>query len=245
MTLFLLKNQNYSFSTKGATIRDINGKKINVSNLSVGDRITITNKNEKIQRSIAMSFEGHSLENLQNIKKIKVLDKNLAEQESIKNKNMAAIKRGIILKVNDHSLDVMGAEDTTDIFSVTYINDKNVEFRQGQEILIYFNGFIDSSSHLISNVGKIEVIKEKSDISIPEETLKSVYNSNAKIDVSIIKLTKTGISFTIQDYNELHNNYSNTYKLMKKHIDTQNFLQSENISATSIRRQGYIMERSF
>lgn len=191
----------YSFSTKDAVIKDINGKKIDVSGLSIGDRINIINKNEKIQPDIAMIFEGHSLENLRNVKKIKVIDKNLAEQEAINNRNMVATKRGVILKTNENSLDVMGAEDTNDLFSVTY--DKDIGFKQGQEILIYFNGYIESYPHIISNVGKIEIIKDKSDASIPEGALKYFYSSPDNVNVSVDKLTKNDISFTINENGEI------------------------------------------
>lgn len=148
----------YSFKANDATIKDINGKGISIYDLSSGDRINITNKKEKIQPSIARSFEGHSLEFLQNVKNIEISEKDLNEQNAIANKNLFAIKRGIILEVNENSLNVMGVEDTTDIFSVITENDKDIKFKQGQEILIYFNGFIDSITHVIDNVGKIEIL---------------------------------------------------------------------------------------
>lgn len=50
-------------------------------------------------------------------------------------------------------------------------------YKEGQEILIYYNGFKSASDPLgISNIGRIDIMKEKSDIVIPESVLERAYN---------------------------------------------------------------------
>lgn len=53
----------------------------------------------------------------------------------------------------------MGIEDSNDLLTVNFAEEGNIGFKQGQEILIYFNGKIENRK--IENTGKIEIIKEK------------------------------------------------------------------------------------
>lgn len=152
----------YSFLADNLEIKDINGNKIGISNLSIGDRIEIATEKLKANSIIPLkTLNGNIISDLYNIKKIKVIDKNLSEQEAIENRNMIATKRAVILKVNEDYLDVMSTEKSTDLFTVKYEKNNNLQFSKGQEILIYFNGFIDTLSPIkIKNVGKIEIMNE-------------------------------------------------------------------------------------
>ena len=64
------------------------------------------------------------------------------ELELINNVNKKAIKEAVVVRVNKNSLDAMGLEDTTDLFTVSFSKEGNIGFKEGQEILIYFNGNI-------------------------------------------------------------------------------------------------------
>ena len=106
---------------------------------------------------------------------------------------------------------VMGTENTNELYSVNYQNKENIEFKQGQEILIYFDGVVlETYPAQITNVEKIEILKEKSDIK------RYCYSSRNNVIVSISEVSKTGIEIIIKGTNELQYEYSNSYKINKK-----------------------------
>lgn len=94
--------------------------------------------------------------------------------------NMQATKKAIIVKVNSNYLTVLGRENETDyLYEVSFSDEGDIGFKQGQEILIYFDGrILLSNPARIITVGKIEIIKEKSNKSIPEEILRRYEMSN-------------------------------------------------------------------
>ena len=136
--------------------------------------------------------------------------------------NMANTKRALVVKVNEKSLDVMGIENEnnieSDLISVSFGQEGDIGFKQGQEILIYFDGIIaESFPAQINNVGKIEIVKEKSDNEIPEDVLRLYYNSEDNVTVSIDDFTKENLLLTIEDKNENAYNYENIeYDIYKK-----------------------------
>lgn len=136
--------------------------------------------------------------------------------------NMANTKRAVVVKVNEKSLDVMGIENEnnieSDLISVSFGQEGDIGFKQGEEILIYFDGIIaESFPAQINNVGKIEIVKEKSDNEIPEDVLRLYYNSEDNVTVSIDDFTKENLLLTIEDKNENAYNYENIeYDIYKK-----------------------------
>jgi len=68
----------------------------------------------------------------------------------------------------------------------------------------------------LGNVEKIELIKEKSEIQIPEQILRYCYSSYDKVTVTISEFTNTGISLTITDTNEIPYQYAHHYKINQK-----------------------------
>ena len=136
--------------------------------------------------------------------------------------NMANTKRALVVKVNEKSLDVMGIENEnnieSDLISVSFGQEGDIGFKQGQEILIYFDGIIaESFTAQINNVGKIEIVKEKSDNEIPEDVLRFYYNSEDNVTVSIDDFTKENLLLTIEDKNESAYNYEDIeYDIYKK-----------------------------
>lgn len=118
----------------------------------------------------------------------------------------------VIVRANENSMVVMGMEDNG-LYIVGFTDEENKRFKPNQEIAIYYDGSIaDTYPAQFGNIGKIKIIKEKSDIIIPENILKYAYSSKSNVHVSISKLTKTGISFMIIDTNELPYHYSDTHR---------------------------------
>ena len=86
----------------------------------------------------------------------------------------STIAKAVVIRVYENSLLAMGIEGISEgIFIVGFANEGNIGFKQGQEILIYYNGTIMTSYPAqLGKVEKIEIIKEKSDVEIPEKYLK-------------------------------------------------------------------------
>ena len=117
----------------------------------------------------------------------------------------------------------MGIEEVSGLYSVGFASEGNIGFKQDQEILIYFNGMImETYPGQLGDVGKIEIIKEKSDVEIPQNILRYCYSSENNVTVTVNELTNKSISYTIKDTNELPYNYSNTYQIYKK-VKNENY----------------------
>ena len=135
------------------------------------------------------------------------------KKQEPENDNMKATIKVVIVKVNNKHLLAMGIEATTGLYSVGF-KQENIEFKQGQEVLIYFDGTVmETYPAQLGNVEKIEIIKEKSDIQIPTSILRYCYSSRDKVNVTIMELTNSDISLTITDTNEILYDYAHDYKI--------------------------------
>lgn len=131
--------------------------------------------------------------------------------------NTIATVRAVVVDVHENFLGVMGIENVTGLISVGIPDDDQKEYKQGQEILIYFDGMVLSSYPAqLNRIGKIEIIDEKSETAIPDDVLKYYYSSKDKVEVSVNEVTKTGITITIKDSNELPYTYKDNYIIQKK-----------------------------
>lgn len=122
----------------------------------------------------------------------------------------------VIVKVGDTYLGVINKDETNDIMRASIPENDTNKYKPNQEVRVYFNGNVsDSYPGSFDNVSKIEILKEESDITIPEMALKLFYSSRANVSVSNINVTQTGISFEIQDTNEYKYEYTNIYELYR------------------------------
>lgn len=81
------------------------------------------------------------------------------------NDNMKATIKAVVVKANENNLLAMEIENRNELYSIGLKSFNNIKFEKGQEILIYFNGDVmESYPAQLGNIGKIEVIQEKSDI---------------------------------------------------------------------------------
>lgn len=136
--------------------------------------------------------------------------------------NKSATMKAVVIKVNEKSLLVMGS-DNIGLCSVSFAKEGNIEFKQGQEILIYYDGMVATSyPSQIYNVGEIKILKQESETTIPEDILRYCYSSRNNVTVSVSKITRTGIEFIIKDTNKLKYDYSNTYTIYKE-VKNENY----------------------
>lgn len=146
--------------------------------------------------------------------------------------NIAKTKRMVIVKVNNTTLSVMDVEKQEDLYVVTIPKGENLNFKQGQEILIHYNGnIIYTFPRQIVNVGKIEIIQEVSEIEIPTDVLRYFYNDKDKVKVSIDELTDIGIAITITDTNNLPYEYDTNGNLYCTYKLSEDVMTSQNVQA--------------
>ena len=135
--------------------------------------------------------------------------------------NMEFNMNAVIVKVENKLLYVVKTDDTDELITLAFTED--IGYEEYQEIEIYFDGIIlESYPAQLGNVGKIEIIKDKSDLEIPEEILKFCYSSSDNVNVELLELTCNGIELNIIDSNNMEYNYSHNYKIYEK-VKNENY----------------------
>ena len=121
----------------------------------------------------------------------------------------------IVVKANENNILAMELDGS--LYSIGTKEYSNLEFKNGQKLLIYFNGFIlQSYPAQLSNIKKIKIIEEESNVEIPKHILRYCYNSNDNIKVTVNELKTNGITLTITDTNEIPYNYAHKYEIYKE-----------------------------
>ena len=147
---------------------------------------------------------------------------------SINNSTM----KGVVVKVYENELGVLGKNGDNDLYLVDFGKEKNIGFKQGQEIEIYYNGFVmEMFPARPSGVSNIKIIKEKSDKQIPEFAIEFFNNSTDKnrffynptnennlIEMNIKDgtLTPKGATFILKNNTDKEYSYEPAYYLEKK-----------------------------
>ena len=145
------------------------------------------------------------------------------EKYNDESNNMKATIKAVVVKVNENYLLAMGIAKGTELYSIGLKNFKDIKFEKEQEILVYFSGDVMATYPAqLGNIGKIEIVKDKSDTQIPDNIIRFCYNSKDKVNVIVTELTNSGITLTITDTNELQYNYSHSYTINKK-VKNENY----------------------
>lgn len=127
------------------------------------------------------------------------------------------IMNAVIVKVDEKSMLVLSSDSDSMLASVGFLKEGNIGYKQGQEIAIYYSGDILTSYPCqLAGIEKIEIVKDKSNIEIPDSILRYCYNSKNNVIAQISELTNSGIYLKITDTNELKYNYSHKYKIEKE-----------------------------
>lgn len=141
------------------------------------------------------------------------------EMEAFENKikeeqdTKEAVLRAVVVKADENHVMVMETKRN----ELIMLGKQSLELKQGQEIAIHFDGRImESYPAQLGKIEKVEIVKEKSEIQIPEQILRYCYSSKNKVSVTISEFTNTGISFMITDENQLPYQYAHRYKINQK-----------------------------
>lgn len=123
----------------------------------------------------------------------------------------------VVVKVSDSSLLVEGITGSVSGLYYVGIPQKGIEFKEGQEIMISFDGYVmESAPPQLGKVNKIKIIKEKSDTEISKQSLQYAYSSHDNIKITVNELTNSGITLTIVDTNKFPYNYGHHYTIERK-----------------------------
>lgn len=130
--------------------------------------------------------------------------------------------RGVVIKAEEKKITLMDVKDE-ELYSISTHQNNNLQFKEGQELLVYYNygAIIEQSlpAHIRKeDIKKISILKERSNIEIPNKKLERIYNSGEKVLISIEKISNTGMSITIKDTNEIKHEYKDfePYQILKK-----------------------------
>ncbi len=150
------------------------------------------------------------------------------------NGDLLTTLNAIVVKVSEQYLTVIEKNNTKNLIDVSISNIENFEFKKGQEICIYYRGTIaESFPAQISDVSKIEIVKDESNVKISEDVIRFCYSNRNNVSLAINEFDSFGISFTITDSNELPYEYSNMYYISKKSEPDYTFKKLTNISDIS------------
>lgn len=119
--------------------------------------------------------------------------------------------RGVVVRPEKETLTIMpilANEEYRNEEKFYYETDNQLNLKQGQEVMVKFH-YREASIHeaVIDNV---EVLKEKSDVEIPNDILVKAYSSKDNISVLVDNEISNNkrIAFTVTDRNELKYDYS-------------------------------------
>lgn len=143
------------------------------------------------------------------------------ETENISDENVTM--EATIVKVNDRSLLVVRNDNPNSLYNVVLKNEEASSFETNQEIIIYWDGTVLTIWPAeINNVNKIEVVKEKSDVTIPDNILRYCYNSKENLSIVVDEFSLSKFVINILDKNELPYEYQEGYKLYKE-VPNENY----------------------
>ena len=135
--------------------------------------------------------------------------------------NSQSTINAIIVNVNDNSLGVVRKDGLNEIMIITTPDADKNEYKENEEILIYFDGTIlETYPAQVNNVSKIEIVSEKSNETIPTNVLIYFNNSKDNLDVTVDNISNSEIIINIKDTNEIKYEFSNEYSILKKNEDT-------------------------
>lgn len=161
--------------------------------------------------------------------------------------NMSRTREAIIVKVSDNNLGVVSygtrSDEWYNLYYVNFAEEGNIGFKVGQEIKFYYTGREEGNSPAyVPDVGKIEIISDKTNRNVADNIIKVFYNSHDKVSISINEVAIEKISFTITDTNELHYDYSEAYRIYKAEKEPE---LPEGISSTQNTNSSYANEEGF
>lgn len=114
------------------------------------------------------------------------------------------------------------------LYSVSLKDGDTSDFKQGQEVLIYYDGIVATSYPGQITADKVDILKERSNKEIPVEVLRYWNFSQKNISAEVENISNTTINFKITDLNEIPLDYGKSYEyfIVKKNIENEEYNQN-------------------
>lgn len=176
--------------------------------------IVVMPKEKEIQENVN-NYESEIVDISKNNIKPRVYYSDLEISDS---ENEETITRDfIIVEVHKNSLMVIEKENPEEILNVSFSFEENNVFKKNQEIRVYWDGTILTMwPGIINNVEKVEILKDESNIEIPDSVLRYFYSSIDNINIEIEEFDLNKIVLSITDNNVYAYEYFNDYTIYKK-----------------------------
>lgn len=133
----------------------------------------------------------------------------------------------VLVVVKNYYESFYGVDEEGLLYSVKFDNPRKVngkDLKKGQEIEIYWHGITNFSYPAgIGGVRKYKILKEESDIEIPDYAIKHCCNSTKNVMVHVREITNERMNFRILDTNEIPYEYEFNYSLSKKNIENEEY----------------------
>lgn len=133
-----------------------------------------------------------------------------------------------------------GVDEKGMLYDVSFNNPRKLngkDLKMGQEIEIYWHGTINSSAPAgIGGVRKYKILKEESDIEIPEYAKMHCYSTTKNVMVYVREISNEKIEFRILDTNEIPYEYDFGYSLFKKNLENEEY--NKNLQEQFKKEQG-------
>lgn len=180
-------------------------------------------------------------------------------EKIIEYKRVKVTKNAVIVKIwkdsNMLHLGVMTIEDEPNCYRIVTAGPKIKEnYKIGQEIQFDYEYSYSTGEEFSANmyfpipmlgVDEIRILKEESEIEIPDSILHDFYENWDNIEVKINEISVSKISFTIDDSNEEPYNYSSddckiykknngTYELLANSVKKDNNKQEDSSSESCV-----------
>lgn len=159
---------------------------------------------------------------------LSLLGSYIGQQKEIltENEENQTIMKAVVIQVYEKALGVMEIKENDEpgtLYTVSFAEEGDIGFKQNQEVNIYFDGTIaESYPAQIHHVNKIEILKDTTKISIPDDIVRYYNNSKDKVNIHITELTTKGLTITIEDENDLPYEYTNDYVLYQE-VKNENY----------------------
>lgn len=122
-------------------------------------------------------------------------------------------EKGIIIKVEESVLKIMEFDESILIVDLEKMEGQDLsKFKEGQEILVYYDGITETMYPGRIWADRIKILKEETDVEIPIDVLRYANSSKENISVNIEEFTKSELKFSITDTNELPYEYDMEYE---------------------------------
>ena len=150
--------------------------------------------------------------------------------------------KGVVVRPEKDTLTIMpiiANEEYINREEFYYENNNQLNLKQGQEVIVTFH-YRESSKEDYTNeavIENIEIVKEKSEVEIPNDILVKAYSSKDNISISLDNEISSNkrINFIITDNNEFKYDYSTMKYDLRKHNTaptSTEIVYSENGSAS-------------